>query len=508
MHLTAREGTRRTKQVMVRALAATGALAVSGVLWTPGLVSMATAASTDTGGCGSNSAGSTLAGSSATLESLGAQVAFNLLPGPLPLSGNLVESDLSFARTTVSNGPQMTVQAAPFYPGDIAANLGSLLSSDGVPFSVPNDPLQAFASYPASPAEPENSSFPSGLTLPAGLAIQPNVATAQAHAGPDAAKQIALDATAVATLNSLTFGTGKAPPLSIGTIQSTNAAVPGASCFTAAATSIVKGIDIGGLVDIASINSVASAQSDGNTSQPTATLQVGQVTVAGMSAYVDNQGVHISDTDAPIDGITPQQMQVTVDNTLAQDGISLRLLNPTTTTNIGNGSASSGALVITLNHAIDIPYIPGEPQIPIPVLGKESLPSGIYQVVTTVTLGSTEVDANAVATQALGSGVGSGGVSVGGSTLPNLTPSLSSGLGGTIGGVSSVGVPTGPGVSSPIATAAPTSGKGIVHRLLSFHVPGLPSVPVGWFILGILLCVIFTYLMLMVAWAQLLKGRK
>jgi hypothetical protein len=493
--------------VFARVSVAAGAVGASVLFWTSGGTWADAGTSVTPAGCGSNTAGTTLAGTTATLESLGAQVSFALAPGLLPLSGNLVEDDLSFTRTSINNGPQMTVQAAPWYPGDIAANAGSLASAFGVPFPIPNDPLQAFASYPPSPLEPSDSTFPPAVAIPSSLLVKPSVASAQAHAGPDKSNRNAVDATAVSALTGLDFGAAPHLPVSLGTVQSTNAAIPGSSCLTASATATVRAINLAGLVSIASISSVASAQSDGTTGQPTATLQVGQVTVDGMSAFIDNKGIHFPGSNAPSNGFTPQQMQVIVDNTLSQDGISVRLLDPTTTTNGAEASANSGALVITLSHAIDIPYVPGEPTIPIPGLGNEGLPSGVYQATTAITLGSTVVDVNAAALPSTDSGSGNTGNTGTGvtSTTPVTAPT---GFGiGTLGGVTNVSVPSGPGVAATPPAAAPTS-SGLVRHLLGFHIPGIPSVPGGWIVLGVIACVLFTYLMLMVAWAQLLKGRK
>ena len=45
---------------------------------------------------------------------------------PLP-NENLIEEDVPFARTNVGAGPVVDSIGAPYYPGDIAADLGSLL---------------------------------------------------------------------------------------------------------------------------------------------------------------------------------------------------------------------------------------------------------------------------------------------------------------------------------------------------------------------------------------------
>ncbi|HEX3898810.1 MAG TPA: hypothetical protein VHW74_06525 [Mycobacteriales bacterium] len=417
--------------------------------------------------------GTALAGSTASAEAVGAQVAFNIVPGPLPLSGNLVEDDVSFARTLVSTGPQASVQAAPFYPGDTAANLSSLLSSDGIALPIPNYPLQAFASYPASPKEPANSSFPAKEPTSASLA------SASAHAS-------ATHVTAVATIAQLGAG-----PVTVAKIQSTNAVTPATSCLTAHASTVVQGIDLAGLVHISTLDSTATAQTDGTKAVPVAAVHIGPVTVAGLSASIDAQGIHILNKVPTVLGLTPELVQDTLDQTFKADGLTVRLLEATKSTQGGTAAADSGALVITLSHAIDIPYLPGEPTVPVPGLGNVPLPSGLYKATVTVTLGASTVQA--VATVPPGSVTTPSGVPTPGISSTGGAPPISSSL--PPGGASSTEPAQPPEVAAP-------GGSG-----LSVFVRGA-SAPIGWVLVGILLCLLFGYPMLYGAWAQLLKGRE
>jgi hypothetical protein len=423
--------------------------------------------------CASDSAESALAGSTATAEALGVQVAFNIVPGPLPLSSNLIEDDLSFARTVVSGGPQASVQAAPYYPGDTAANLGSLLASDGVPLPIPNDPLQAFASYPASPKEPATSTFPKGAKS-SGV----SVASGTAHAG-------ATRETATATITQLSAG-----PITIAKIQSTNTVTPARSCMTAAAATVIQGIDIAGLVHISSVNSQAIARTDGTSAVPTGAVHVGQVTVAGLDASIDKQGIHILNKVPTVLGLTPQLVQNTLNQTLKADGLSVQLLAPAKSTKTGSAKSNSGALVISFSHAIAVPYIPGEPTIPVPGLGNVPLPSGVYKATTTITLGSSVVEAAA--------------------TLPPAYHPITTPGGAPVSGGSPSGGAPDSSFPPPATTTAPVQPPLVAapgNNGLSAFVHGA-SVPVGWVLVGILLCLLFGYPMLYGAWAQLLKGRE
>ena len=90
---------------------------------------------------------------------MGTQFAFNV-PGVLPLPNqNLIEDDVPFARTTVGGGPVVDSLAAPYYPGDVAADLGSLLSTFGFPGFPLNDPLLAESKFPISPGYPAHKTF-------------------------------------------------------------------------------------------------------------------------------------------------------------------------------------------------------------------------------------------------------------------------------------------------------------------------------------------------------------
>src|ERR1700722_20311137 len=82
-------------------------------------------------------ADNSLTGYNASALAVGAQFTFNV-PKVVPLPNeNLIEEDIPFARTTVGSGPLVDALGTPYYPGDIAANIGSLLTEFGAPPRVP-----------------------------------------------------------------------------------------------------------------------------------------------------------------------------------------------------------------------------------------------------------------------------------------------------------------------------------------------------------------------------------
>jgi hypothetical protein len=307
------------------------------------------------------------------------------------------------------------------------------------------------------------------------------------------------------------MGPGGAAALEVGSIQSSNSVTVATSTINAVANSVLKTISIAGMIDITQLSSDASSASDGTTGTPTASLHLGQVTVNGQPAYIDDQGVHVAGNSAYVPGApTPAQLQKSLDTTLAQDGIQVRLLDPQQTANGAEGVANSGGLVISISRDFSIPFVNtgaltgGNVQpcinttIPPPInqqtLGNVCLPAGNYTAVTSITLGLATTDVNAGAIQPLNT------------TTTELPGGLDLGTGGTLpllGGETSVGNLTGPGVSP---TGGP-SQSAFGPRLLHFPIRGIPA-PVGWVALGAVLCVLFAYPMMLMARWQFLVGRR
>ena len=86
-----------------------------------------------------------------------------------------------------------------------------------------------------------------------------------------------------------------------------------------------------------------------------------------------------------------------MNGTLGQDGITIALLSPTLTTNGAQASANAGGLQISISHQLDVPFIPGEPTIPVPELGNIGLPAGLYTVTTSITFGLAQASVSASA---------------------------------------------------------------------------------------------------------------
>jgi hypothetical protein len=458
---------------------------------------------------GTTAPAATLVGYSATTLAVGAQFAFNV-PGVVPLPNeNLIEEDVPFSRVNVAGGPVVDSLSAPFYPGDIAANLGSLLATFGHPGVLPNDPFLAEAKFPTSPGFPAKASF-GGTPSPGSAPLAPSIFSAISNAtvgGGDATSAISdLSLDSLGNKLSLPIIGGIIPTastlLDVANISASDAVSVDSSQVKASATSVMKAFKIAGLVDISGLTSSASCTSDGTTATPTASLILGQVTVDGVKAFIDDKGVHIAAASTGTLGVTPATLQKTLDATLAQDGISIRVLDPVLTTNGAAGSANAGGLVVALAHQFDVPFIPGEPTIPVPQLGNVGLPAGLYTMTTSITFGIAQVDVTATGiptTSGTTPATGDTGPTGGLPTSPFDNGSGLTTFGGTPGTVQNVAT-TGPGSAGGNPIPTPTSAT-------AFPIRGIPA-PLGWIVIALLACVLLGYPLLLLARWQFLAGRR
>lgn len=460
-------------------------------------------------------ADSSIAGYNASALGIGAQFAFNV-PGVVPLPGeNLIEEDVPFARSNVGQGPVVDSIGAAYYPGDIAANLGSLLTTFGAPpqASQLNDTNLAHSQYPNSPSEGSQASFgvlPSQAS-PANQFVFYSASDSTASGGDATGvlTDFALDnvggsSSSSATSLLPTSQTSSQSLIDVGNISANDKVSLTPSSITSTASSIVKAIDIAGMVDIAGIMSTANASSDGNTGTPTSALHLGQVTVDGQPAYIDDTGVHISSSNSPLASITPAQLQQTVDSTLSQDGIAIRLLDPKLTTNGPQATADAGGLQISISHQLDVPFIPGEPTIPVPELGNTGLPAGLYTVTTSITFGMAQANVQAAN---VASNTGNTGLSV---SAASAVPTGNSGGFSSFGNTGNTGTftsaqNTGPGTST--GSSLPAQSLQAPTSATDFPIHGIPA-PVGWVIVALAASLIGAYPFLLLARWQFTGRRR
>jgi hypothetical protein len=342
-------------------------------------------------------------------------------PGLLPLGdpavGTIVEFDLPFARTSVDPGPVVDAMGSPLYPGDTAAHLGSALGTFGAP-GIPNDPVVAESQFPPAPGFKTSASFGNPST-----AARP--ATAESTANETGGK---------ASSSITSFGLPGV--FGVGASESSNVVNIGQTSVDSNATATLGTIDIAGLIQIGGTKAVAAATSDGTTGKPSAKLEIGRVTVAGQTAFIDETGIHLANS-ALGSGLTATISDL-LNKTLLGLGISVKTVSATLTHDGAIATADSGALVITMTqHTPGILNMPGVPIIPLPAplpaIGP-GLPPITEQVV--LLLGQAHASVNASLVPAFG---GFGSTPTGGASGPSTSTSLP---------------PSGPGASAPAALAA------------------------------------------------------
>ncbi len=461
----------------------------------------------------SGAADTTLLGYNASAQAIGTQFAFNV-PGVVPLPNqNLIEDDVPFARTSVGEGPVVDSIGAPYYPGDIAANLGTLLQTFGAPALPLNDPLLAESKFPTSPGYPSHTDFPQN-NKPGAVQVATGVADATGTGGDASGTVSNVSVANLLDLNKLPIvgdilSSTASSVFDVGAISATNSVTLTSSSVTSTASTTLGAIDIAGLVDISGMTATATATSDGTTGTPTATVHLGDVTVDGAEAYIDSTGVHIDKSTVPSAGITPAQLQQTLNSTLGQDGVNIELLDPQQTTNGAQASADSGGLVISLTHQFAIPYIPGEPTIPLPLLGNVGLPAGDYTMTTSVTFGLAQASVDATAPTANTGSTGNTGATAAPTSSTPATLGTTGVTGNTgFGFTGGTGTAQGLGATSTGGAGSSTEPEPAPTSATAFPIHGIPP-PLGWSITALLACILLAYpLLLLARWQFAASGRR
>ena len=393
-------------------------------------------------------ADSSIVGYNAGGLAIGAQFAFNV-PNVVPLPGeNLIEDDVPFARPNVGQGPVVDSIGAPYYPGDIAANLGSLLAEFGAPAAQfgpvgLNDTNLAHTQFPNSPSAPSQASF--GVSPSTGTPANPSIFYSNSNAsasGGDATgivSDFALDnvggAPAASSLLPSSSQTGAAQSLvDVGNVSATDKVSLGDSSITSTATSQVNGIQIAGLVDIAGLTSTANATSDGTTGTPTASTSHGSgLRERGVRLHRQHWCAHHLDQHtgrrrhtrpAPADG-----------RHHAEPG---RNLHPpprpqTDEPRCPQASADAGGLAVSI-HPISSTSCSFRASRPFRCLelGNTGLPAGLYTVTTSMTFGLAQANVQANVAPAATGNTGNTGAAPAASTS-------SSSAAGTTGNSGSAG---------------------------------------------------------------------
>jgi hypothetical protein len=423
-------------------------------------------------GTGGGAPGSDLAGINTNATSAAARVV-TFTPGIAPLGdavqGNIVEASLPYANSNAGTGPSTAGTASPLWPGSVVANLGNAAAtfSPSTPqalIDLLNYPVAAHSSYPAQLHTHASDTF-----SPGGI----GTSTTTSHAG---------ESTAHATLTDLALlGNKKTALIDVASTTTDTSVTINASSVSTTAHTHVGHITIAGVLDIAGIDSTATASSDGVAGHHASELHVGRVTVAGVDASIGPKGLTLNKTTPklPIDLIDVANTALTA---LQQAGLTIKLL-PAEGLNDGNkGTSTSGGIQILFKD----PNIPNLgallPQVPLPLPNSLGLE---------VDLGGSL--ASAAATQLPGETTGP--------PPPTDQPTGGTGPGGVSPGGFDGGVPPGPGVTT--STPPVGSPQFPQQQATAFGEP----LRRAWVIWAFLLSLLAAGPLLAYANWQLLRGR-
>jgi hypothetical protein len=348
-------------------------------------------------------------------------------PAASVITEGLVDATAGYASSALRDGGSAESIAAPLYPGDLVAGGPQLLCQELFPCPVdpPAYPLAADAAYPTQP----DARTPGDA----------GAATATATARPDAtsARAVAVDVDGLP----FTWEAGTA---------TTHAWVsPGAAHVRSA--SVVHDLVIGALhIDLLESSDVVDVTVGGQTVDRPVVLVSG-VTLAGEAATIDHDGVHVA-------GQSAGQTQ----RSLAQQGLSIKLLGTSRADQAGAARSAAGGLEVTVSQPVSgAPTLPGLPGL-----------DRVY--VATVVFGG--VGAVAAASSAPDLDVLLPPLPSGNDLLQHLTPPVAGRPAGWAGNVTEplpgVAVPSAPQVLLPVVHVLPWD-LGLVAAVLATVPPGL-----------------------------------
>jgi len=232
------------------------------------------------------------------------------------------EGEVPEASAALASGPVGHALAAVAWPGPLAGNVGSviLVLRPDAPSQVGmlNDPIRAEATTGQNPPTVTYNSVP-GTVMTAtakGDLVESDAVVNNTSSDPGT-----FGPTHVHSKTENTGSTGKADAMSL--VQNINVA--------------------GGVLQIKSVASNASATTDGTKADGTAATTVNGMTVNGVPATVDEKGLHIGDQSQPLN----QQVNDAAQQALTQAGISVIVSAPTKTVQGGAAQVQAGSLIIS-----------------------------------------------------------------------------------------------------------------------------------------------------------------
>ncbi len=360
------------------------------------------------------------------------------------------EADFPEAQSQFATGPFGSGLATVFWPGNAGGNFGSLSSELGIPSQLQplvsklNDPVKASAQYPAGPA---SASYPKGA--PSGLFDMHSTAGATG-------------VTSTADLADV----GAPKVLSFSGARGTSSSLAD-STARASASSDLTGLSLlGGVIRIGSIESTATATSDGTTGSGSASTHVAGITVLGQPASIGSDGLILPDFAKSLGPVTGPVVQDLISQTVSALGLKITEFPATHTRDGASYSTTSGGLAIKISFpgsaaallekvgSVIAPLFPSQAAI-VP-----TLPGLLQGMTITITLGRATASASASPpfSDSFNPGPGLAGTGTGSAGASGTGAALDSGSALAAGGATASPGLTGSGTSPSLATVGAGAG--------------------------------------------------
>lgn len=302
--------------------------------------------------------GSTPATYDVSATAVGVALQSTQQPAASVVTAGLVDSTAAYSSSALSSYGTAAARAAAVYPGDLVAGGAALLCANLLPCPVtpPDYPLLADATYPSRPSA--SAGAPAGGSASARAAPYETTGTAAATA----------------------FSAPAPVVLRIGAATATTRTWVDAAGAHALSRSVLHDVTIGPLVIAAleAVDAVDVTAAGQVRDHPLLTLS--GVTLAGVPASVDDRGVHVAGQD-----------QALPDRTLAQQGLTARVLTATRQDASGVARSAAAGLLVTFELPLSgAPQLPGVPSLNRSYLGS-ALVGGAGAVVAAADLPALEL---------------------------------------------------------------------------------------------------------------------
>ena len=261
-------------------------------------------------------------------------------PASSIITASLVDDAAADTASAFDSTGGSEAQSAAVYPGNLVVQGPALFCTQvfTCPFTPPDYPLLADASYPRRNYAEASSDQPSIGSGP--LVVTPSTSVASAGADRN-------NASTATGATSIMAGTPVA--ITVGSSSATTRITSAATTLVTHVESTVSNIEIGGLVHVGSVRA-SDDITVGSSGKPVdaAHITVNNVTVAGVAAQIDERGIHVAGQNGP-----------ELTQRVAQQGIDIRTVGTDHTDSGSLARSEATALSLTFSLPVSgVPYIP------------------------------------------------------------------------------------------------------------------------------------------------------